>query len=93
MTLVDFQHKVDFLIHFAAMKAVGESMQKPLFYYKNNIVSTINVLEVSEKSFYLVFFSLYIDIFSLAPSRSSLSLCLVFSLSLSWRVKAEAHRV
>lgn len=31
------------------MKAVGESMQKPLFYYKNNIVSTINVLEVSPK--------------------------------------------
>lgn len=41
------KHKVDSVIHFAAMKAVGESMQKPLFYYKNNIVSTINLLEVS----------------------------------------------
>ncbi|KAH7970756.1 hypothetical protein HPB49_015082 [Dermacentor silvarum] len=40
------KHKIDFVIHFAAMKAVGESMQKPLFYYKNNIVSTINLLEV-----------------------------------------------
>ncbi|XP_022702197.1 UDP-glucose 4-epimerase-like isoform X3 [Varroa jacobsoni] len=39
------KHKVDCVIHLAAMKAVGESMQKPLFYYKNNIVSTINVLE------------------------------------------------
>ncbi|UYV75975.1 hypothetical protein LAZ67_13001998 [Cordylochernes scorpioides] len=39
------QHKIDFVIHFAAMKAVGESMQKPLFYYKSNVVSTINLLE------------------------------------------------
>jgi UDP-glucose 4-epimerase len=28
------------------MKAVGESMQVPLMYYKNNIVGTINLLEV-----------------------------------------------
>jgi UDP-glucose 4-epimerase len=28
------------------MKAVGESMQVPLLYYKNNIVGTINLLEV-----------------------------------------------
>ncbi|XP_076317895.1 UDP-glucose 4-epimerase-like isoform X3 [Tachypleus tridentatus] len=39
------KHKIDFVIHFAAMKAVGESMQKPLFYYKNNIVSSINLME------------------------------------------------
>lgn len=43
------RHKIDFVIHFAAMKAVGESMQKPLFYYKNNIVSTINLLEVMKE--------------------------------------------
>jgi UDP-glucose 4-epimerase len=42
-----FQHKIDCVIHFAAMKAVGESMQVPLLYYKNNIVGTINLLEVS----------------------------------------------
>ncbi|RLD58696.1 MAG: hypothetical protein DRJ05_07570 [Bacteroidetes bacterium] len=33
------------VIHFAALKAVGESVDKPLLYYKNNIGSLINVLE------------------------------------------------
>ena len=40
------QHKIDFVIHFAAMKAVGESMQFPLIYYKNNVIGTINLVEV-----------------------------------------------
>ncbi len=34
------------IIHFAASKAVGESVEKPLFYYRNNIVSLINILEL-----------------------------------------------
>ena len=34
------------IIHFAASKAVGESVQKPLLYYKNNIVSLLNLLEL-----------------------------------------------
>ena len=34
------------IIHFAASKAVGESVQKPLMYYRNNIVSLINLLEL-----------------------------------------------
>ncbi|QIK60249.1 UDP-glucose 4-epimerase GalE [Dysgonomonas sp. HDW5A] len=34
------------VIHFAANKAVGESVEKPLLYYKNNLVSLINVLEL-----------------------------------------------
>ncbi|KAG1678342.1 UDP-glucose 4-epimerase [Nymphon striatum] len=38
--------KIDIVIHLAAMKAVGESMQVPLQYYKNNVVGTINLLEV-----------------------------------------------
>lgn len=33
------------IIHFAASKAVGESVQKPLLYYRNNLVSLINLLE------------------------------------------------
>ncbi|MDD2244075.1 MAG: UDP-glucose 4-epimerase GalE [Dysgonamonadaceae bacterium] len=36
----------DGIIHFAASKAVGESVQKPLMYYRNNIVSLINLLEL-----------------------------------------------
>lgn len=34
------------VIHFAASKAVGESVQKPLLYYRNNLVSLINLLEL-----------------------------------------------
>ncbi|PSN44463.1 UDP-glucose 4-epimerase [Blattella germanica] len=52
-------HKIDCVIHFAAMKAVGESMQVPLLYYKNNIVGTINLLEVmkAHSCYQLVFSS------------------------------------
>ena len=38
--------KIEGIIHFAASKAVGESVQKPLMYYRNNIVSLINLLEL-----------------------------------------------
>lgn len=37
---------IDGIIHFAASKAVGESVQKPLMYYRNNLVSLINLLEL-----------------------------------------------
>lgn len=37
------------IIHFAASKAVGESVQKPLLYYRNNIVSLLNMLEMMGK--------------------------------------------
>mgnify|MGYP001486914163 CR=1 FL=1 len=40
---------IDGIIHFAASKAVGESVQKPLMYYRNNLVSLINVLELMPK--------------------------------------------
>lgn len=39
-------HKIDAIIHFAAHKAVGESVDKPLEYYRNNLVSLINLLEL-----------------------------------------------
>lgn len=38
-------HKIDGVIHFAASKAVGESVEKPLKYYENNIGSLIHVLQ------------------------------------------------
>ncbi len=34
------------IIHFAASKAVGESVEKPLLYYRNNLLSLINLLEI-----------------------------------------------
>lgn len=46
--VIDFfntrQSQIDGVIHFAASKAVGESMQKPLMYYENNFFSLINLL-------------------------------------------------
>lgn len=40
------QHVFDAVIHFAGLKAVGESVQKPLLYYQNNITGTANLCEV-----------------------------------------------
>lgn len=41
--------QIEGIIHFAASKAVGESVEKPLQYYRNNIVSLINLLELMPK--------------------------------------------
>ncbi|MEG1963576.1 MAG: UDP-glucose 4-epimerase GalE [Clostridia bacterium] len=38
--------KVDAVIHFAGLKAVGESCAKPLEYYQNNLISTLNLIQV-----------------------------------------------
>lgn len=43
------ENKIDSVIHFAGYKAVGESVKKPLMYYSNNLISTINLLEVMQK--------------------------------------------
>lgn len=43
------QNQVDGVIHFAAHKAVGESVQKPLMYHKNNLLSLLNVLDEMQK--------------------------------------------
>lgn len=40
------QESIDAAIHFAGYKAVGESVQKPVMYYKNNIMSTLALVEV-----------------------------------------------
>ena len=41
------QHSFEGIIHFAAYKAVGESVQDPLKYYKNNLLGLINTLELA----------------------------------------------
>lgn len=43
-------YNFDSVIHFAALKAVGESVQQPLRYYKNNITGTINLCEVMQEA-------------------------------------------
>lgn len=43
------EHHFDAVIHFAGYKAVGESVQKPLSYYRNNLDSMLNVLDLMLK--------------------------------------------
>ena len=43
------KYKIDAVIHFAAFKAVGESVEQPLKYYKNNLISFLNVLEAAKE--------------------------------------------
>lgn len=43
------QEKIDSVIHFAGMKAVGESVEKPLEYYHNNITGTLILCDVMRK--------------------------------------------
>lgn len=43
------ENEIAAVIHFAGYKAVGESVQKPLMYYRNNIDSTLTLLEVMNK--------------------------------------------
>lgn len=44
------QNKVEAVIHFAGLKAVGESVAKPLLYYDNNVVGTIRLLEAMREA-------------------------------------------
>ena len=41
--------KIDAVIHFAAYKAVGESVEKPILYYENNLISTIKLCKIMKK--------------------------------------------
>lgn len=43
------ENNIDSVIHFAASKAVGESVEKPLEYYSNNLVNTLVLLETMRK--------------------------------------------
>ncbi len=40
------ENKIEAVIHFAGLKAVGESVAKPVLYYDNNLISTLRLLEV-----------------------------------------------
>ncbi|MBP3619940.1 MAG: SDR family NAD(P)-dependent oxidoreductase, partial [Clostridia bacterium] len=49
MSEIFAKHKIEAVIHFAGFKAVGESTQKPIEYYDNNINSTLVLLNVMKK--------------------------------------------
>lgn len=42
-------NKIDAVIHFAGYKAVGESVEKPIMYYQNNLLSTLTLCRVMQK--------------------------------------------
>ena len=52
-------HPIDAVIHFAGLKAVGESVDMPLAYYRNNLLSTLNLMDemAAHEVFELVFSS------------------------------------
>ena len=43
------ENKIDAVIHFAGLKAVGESVRKPVEYYDNNIAGTLNLIKVMKE--------------------------------------------
>jgi UDP-glucose 4-epimerase len=47
---VFLEGRFDAVIHFAGLKAVGESVEKPLKYYQNNVVGTLNLLHSMDKA-------------------------------------------
>lgn len=44
------EHRIEAVIHFAALKAVGESVQQPLAYYQNNLTATLTLLEAMKRA-------------------------------------------
>ena len=42
------EHRPEAVIHFAGLKAVGESAEKPLWYYTNNVAGTLNLLQAMD---------------------------------------------
>ena len=64
------QHEIDSVIHFAGLKAVGESIEQPLKYYDNNLNSTMTLLKVMKKcSVYKLVFSSSATVYS--PNNTS----------------------
>jgi len=49
-SLFEKHHDITAVIHFAALKAVGDSVERPLEYYRNNIFSLINLLQAMKRS-------------------------------------------
>ena len=43
------RHQIDAVVHFAAFKAVGESVQRPLAYYRNNVGGLLNLCDLMER--------------------------------------------
>ena len=72
------------MIHFAGLKAVGESVAKPLLYYENNIAGTVNLLNVMTKyNCTNIVFSSSATVYGDPASVPALPLTLTLSATLS----------
>lgn len=71
------------VIHFAGLKAVGESVSKPLRYYSNNLISTINLMEVMSKNNCKNVSKLFLVFWEASVDRH----CITFLLRCSWSLK------
>ena len=49
MNKIFSENEIDAVIHFAGYKAVGESVNKPIMYYENNLMSTLNLCKVMQE--------------------------------------------
>jgi len=49
------QYSFAAVMHFAGLKAVGESVQKPLWYYENNVSGTLNLIKAMALGFVIIF--------------------------------------
>ncbi len=49
LELIFTSYDIDWVIHFAGLKAVGESVEKPVEYYDNNLISTLVLIETMKK--------------------------------------------
>ena len=64
------EHKFDAVIHFAALKIMGESIEKPLAYYQNNITGTLNLLEaMNNHGVHKIVFSSSASVYGLPKSN------------------------
>lgn len=59
------QHSFSAVMHFAGLKAVGESVEQPLRYYRVNLTASMNLMEVSSMSHNQLPFSLHNSVFIL----------------------------
>lgn len=69
-----FQHEFYAVVHLAALKAVGESVEIPLQYYHNNVTGSINLLQVRKvPTYYKIIMILFRPVISFNSKAISFS--------------------
>ena len=63
------KENVDAVIHCAALKAVGESVQKPLEYYRNNITGTLTLMDVRNRQVLRILYSVHQQLYTEVQKR------------------------